>query len=121
VALEWKQIDWAAQEIRIPASVGKAARSIPMKGNLLTFLAPFKTRNGLVVVHKKVANLLRNECARAGVAHISNGLRRSFASYRLGESSKETVLAEMGLDSSQEPEFKKIPLAEVAKYWAICP
>src|ERR1700679_4294503 len=77
VGLEWKQIDWATREIRLPASSTKAGRSIPIKDNLMTFLLPCKGRNGSVVVHKKVANLLRNECLQAGVRHISNGLRRS--------------------------------------------
>jgi integrase len=121
VGLEWKQIDWTKREIQLAASPGKVGRSIPIKDNLMTFLLPFKGRNGSVVVHKKVANLFRNECMQAGVRHISNGLRRSYASYRLGESSEEIVQGEMGLESSQQPERKAIPAAEIAKYWTIRP
>jgi integrase len=121
VALEWKHVDWAKREIRLDVPTVKLARSIPIKDNLMVFLLPYKGRNGLVVIHKKVANLLRNECARAGVRHISNGLRRSYGLYRLGESPEEMVRSEMGLESSQQPERKSIPAAEVAKYWAIRP
>jgi hypothetical protein len=73
------------------------------------------------VIHKKVANLLRNACAEAGVRHIPNGLRRSYASYRLGEASPEIVRAEMGLDPSAQLEQKPATAAEAAKYWAVRP
>ncbi|HEY0256445.1 MAG TPA: hypothetical protein VGC39_03300 [Candidatus Methylacidiphilales bacterium] len=121
VALEWKHIDWARREIHLEAPIVKLARTVPIKDNLLAFLLPHKGRNGLVVIHKKVANLLRNQCAQAGVAHISNGLRRSYASYRLGEVPEEIVQKEMGLDSSNRPDWKTVPAAEVAKYWAVRP
>jgi integrase len=121
VGLEWKQIDWTNREIHLAASPGKVGRAIPIKDNLLTFLLPYKGRNGLVVIHKRVANLLRTECKQAGVRHISNGLRRSYGLYRLGESSEEIVQSEMGLDPSQRPERGAITDAEIAKYWAIRP
>jgi integrase len=121
VELEWKQIDWSTREIRLPATSGKAGRSISIKDNLMTFLLPYKGRNGSVIVHKKVANLLRNECTRAGVRHISNGLRRSYGSYRLGESSEEIVQSEMGSGSSHQPEHRAITAAEIAKYWTVRP
>jgi integrase len=121
VELEWKQIDWTKWEIHLAASSGKIGRSIPIKDNLMTFLLPYRGRNGLVVIHKKVTNLLRTECKQAGVVHISNGLRRSYGSYRLGEAPEEIVQREMGLESSHQPERKAIPAAEIAKYWAIRP
>jgi integrase len=121
VALEWKHIDWDKREIRLEASTAKLPRTVPIKDNLLAFLLPYKGRNGLVVIHKKVANLLRNQCAQAGVSHISNGLRRSYASYRLGEVPAEIVQSEMGMDSSNRPEWKTVPASEVAKYWAVQP
>lgn len=121
VGLEWKQIDWTKPEILLSTTAAKMGRSIPLKDNLMTFLLPCKGRNGAVVVHKKVANLLRNECARAGVSHISNGLRRSFGAYRLGETSEEIVRSEMGLEPSHPLERKTITPAEVAKYWSIRP
>jgi integrase len=121
VALEWKHVDWIKREIHLAPPTVKLARSVPIKENLLTFLLPYKGRNGLVVIHKKVANLLRKECAKAGVKHISNGLRRSYASYRLGETSSETVRSEMGSESTAPSERQTIPAAEVAKYWAVRP
>ncbi len=87
----------------------------------MTFLTPYKGRNGLVVVHKKVANLLRNECVQARVGHIPNGLRRSYAANRLAEVSEDIVRSEMGLDASAQNEFKAVTSDEAAKYWAVVP
>ncbi len=115
VALEWKHIDFSKQEISLAPPVSKIARVVPIKSNLMDFLTPYKGRNGLVVAHKKVANLLRNECVQARVQHISNGLRRSYAANRLAEVSEDIVRSEMGLDSSAQNEWKATTPAAAAK------
>ena len=121
VALEWKHIDLAKREIRLEPPVARLARTVSIRDNLLPFFTAFKGRNGLVVMHKKVANLLRNECERAGVKHISNGLRRSYACNRLGEVPEATVRIEMGLEPTDPQEWKAIPAPEAAKYFAVQP
>ncbi len=121
VALEWKHVDFTTRQIVLAPPVAKLARNVPLKDNLVDFLAPFKGRNGLVVVHKKVANLLRNECVAARVAHISNGLRRSYATYRLAEVSEAVVRAELGLDATAPNEFKAASPADAARYWSVIP
>jgi integrase len=121
VALEWKHVDFSKHEINLVPPVSKIARIVPIKSNLMTFLAPCKGRNGLVVMHKKVANILRNECVQARVEHISNGLRRSYAANRLAEVSEDVVRVEVGLDSSAQNEWKAVAPDAAAKYWAIIP
>jgi integrase len=121
VALEWKHIDFSKPEISLSPPVAKIARVVPIKSNLMDFLAPYQGRNGLVVVHKKVANLLRTECLQARVEHISNGLRRSYAANRLAEVSEDVVRIEMGLDSSAQNEWKAVTADVAAKYWAVIP
>jgi integrase len=121
VALEWKHIDLSKREISLAPPVSKIARIVPIKDNLMEFLIPCKGRNGLVVMHKKVANLLRNECIQARVEHISNGLRRSYAANRLAEVSEDVVRSEMGLDFSAQNEWRATALQAAAKYWAIIP
>jgi len=121
VALEWKHIDFSKQAISLVTPVAKIARMVPIKSNLMDFLVPFKGRNGLVVMHKKVANILRNECIQAGVEHIPNGLRRSYASNRLAEVSEDVVRSEMGLDSSAQNEWKAVTPDAAAKYWSVTP
>jgi integrase len=121
VALEWKHIDLSKQAISLAPPVSKIARVVPIKSNLMDFLAPFKGRNGLVVMHKKVANILRNECIQTDVEHIPNGLRRSYAANRLVEVSEDMVRAEMGLDSSAQNEWKAVSPDAAAKYWAVTP
>jgi len=120
-ALEWKHLDFAKQEISLVPPVAKIARTVPLKSNLIDFLSPFKERNGLVVAHKKVANLLRNACIDARVTHISNGLRRSYAANRLTEVSEDVLRAELGLDATAQNEWKAATLADSAKYWAVAP
>jgi integrase len=121
VMLEWKHIDFSKREIVLIAPTVKIARSVPIKDNLMKFLLPYKGRNGRVVAHKKVANLLRNECIQAGVKHISNGLRRSYAWHRLAESSDDIVRSEMGLEASHQHAWKAVTVAEAQKYWAVQP
>jgi len=120
-ALEWKHLDFSKQEVTLAPPVAKIGRTVPLKSNLIDFLAPFKERNGLVVAHKKVANLLRNACIDARVTHISNGLRRSYASNRLAEVSEDIVRTELGLDTTAQNEWKPTTPAESAKYWAVVP
>jgi integrase len=120
-ALEWKQVEFPTQQIALVPPVAKIARIVPIKSNLMDFFVPYKGRNGLVVSHKKVANLLRNACIDAKVEHISNGLRRSYASNRLAEVPEEIVRAEMGLDASAQNEWTIATPAAAAKYWAVTP
>jgi hypothetical protein len=70
-----------------------------------------------------VANLLRGFCEDAGVKHIPNGLRRSYAAYRLVENAPETIQAEMGAPMAvTESKLQMLPTAALAKkYWAILP
>jgi integrase len=121
VALEWKHIDFSKRQIVLTPPTAKSARVVPMRENLQAMLLPFERRSGLVIMHKKVANLLRNECVQAGVRHISNGLRRSYGCYRLGESTEDVVRMETGLEIAHPHEWKAVPAAEAAKYWAIRP
>lgn len=120
-ALEWKHIDFAKQQINLLPPIAKIARTVPIKSNLMHFLVPYQHRNGLVVMHKKVANLLRNECEQARVTHISNGLRRSYAANRLAEVPEATLRAELGLDATAPNEWKATNPTTAAKYWAVVP
>ena len=121
IALEWKHVEFPTQQISLVPPVAKLARVVPIKSNLMDFLVPYKGRNGLVVVHKKVANLLRKSCAQAKVTHISNGLRRSYAVNRLAEVSEDIVRTEMGLDSVAQNGWTAALPTDAAKYWAVVP
>ena len=122
-SLDWKAVDFTANEIRLAAALPKVARTVPIQPNLLAFLLPYKSRKGRIVIHERVTNLLRRYCDEAGVRHIPNGLRRSYSAYRLVETSAEAVEAEMGVPlASSEGMLFKLPTPAVAKrYWAILP
>jgi integrase len=122
-SLDWKAIDFTTNEIRLTAALPKVARVVPIPLNLLAFLQPYKSRKGRIVIHEKVTNLLRRYCEEAGVKHIPNGLRRSYAAYRLVETGPEAIQAEMGGPTIlTEIKPLKTPTAALAKqYWAILP
>jgi integrase len=123
VELDWKAIDFTERRLRVVSGAAKTERLIPIKENLSDFLLPYKNRKGLVIIHKKVATLYRDYCKEAGVQHIPNGLRRSYAMYRLAESTLEEVQIELGMNADMLKEkFPKPPALEAAqKYWAIIP
>ena len=120
-ALEWKQFDFTKRVINLAPPVASRARVVPIRPNLMAILTPFQRRNGLVVMHKKVANLLRTACVDAGVAHIPNGLRRSYGAYRLAEVAEDVVRAELGLDASAANRWRKVDTDTAARYWAVAP
>jgi integrase len=122
-SLDWKAIDFTANQLHLTAVSPRVGRMVPIQLNLLAFLFPYKSRKGRIVIHEKVTNLLRGFCEDAGVKHVPNGLRRSYAAYRLVESAPETIQAEMGIPTAlTESKLLKIPPAAMAKkYWAILP
>jgi len=122
-SLDWKDVSFATNKIRLAAVLPKIARTVPVQLNLLAFLLPYKSRKGRIVIHERVTNLLRGYCAEAGVKHIPNGLRRSYSAYRLVQTSPETVQAEMGVPASpSESKLLKLPTPAAAQqYWAILP
>lgn len=98
-SIRWENILWDKEKIDVPADVSKDRRRrfAPLLPVLRDWLADWRDARGPVVpeVHpQKMRNAL---CARAGVAWKSDGLRHSFASYRLAFFPDEAKLSlEMG-------------------------
>ena len=121
--LDWKAFDWTGRQLKLLTGAANVERIVPMQENFFQFMEPFQNRKGLVVIHQKVAMILREQCKEAGVAHIPNGLRRSYTAYRLAETPVEIVQAETGMDTAMlKAKFPTPPSVEVARqYWAIQP
>jgi integrase len=95
--LDWKDIDFEQRHVLVGADKAKTAsrRLVPITDNLFAWLAPYQNATGPVCRWKKTqvmaqklaeANRKTNDGSGAvekGVEWKKNGLRHSFASYRL--------------------------------------
>lgn len=125
--LDWHEIDLARRHIEIKAAKAKSARRriIPIQPNLAAWLRPYAGLTGQVVPAGARRKLDRVP-EQAGLARWpNNGLRHSFASYRLAEiHDAPRVAAELGHTSPQmlygvyrEPVLPE----EAERYWQIVP
>lgn len=125
--LHWNEIDLCRGFVEVKANKAKTARRriIPIQPNLAGWLAPYGSSVGNVVPPnaRKKLDAVRSV---AGLKHWSqNGLRHSFASYRLAATSNAAaVAAELGHSTSQMlySTYRELVLPEEAeRYWRIAP
>ena len=125
--LDWNEVDLARKHIEVKAAKAKSARRriVLMQPNLAAWLRPYGGMTGRVVpagARRKVA------CVReaAKIARWpNNGLRHSFASYRLAAiHDAPRVAAELGHTSPQMlySTYRELVLPEEAgRYWNLVP
>jgi integrase len=125
--LDWAEIDQRRGHIEVKSSKAKSAqrRIIEMQPNLRDWLRPFAGMTGAVVPRnaRKKLTLVRNA---AGLARWpKNGLRHSFASYRLAAThDAPRVASELGHTSPHMlySTYRELVLPEEAeRYWNIEP
>jgi integrase len=125
--LDWHEIDLARGHIEIKAAKAKSARRriVPIQPNLAGWLRPYAGRSGRVVPTgaRRKLDRVRKE---SGLARWpQNGLRHSFASYRLAAiHDAPRVSAELGHTSPQMlySTYRELVLPEEAeRYWKIHP
>jgi integrase len=125
--LDWTEVDLARGHIEIKAAKAKSARRriVPIQPNLAGWLRPYAGMTGRVVPAgaRKKLDRVRNQ---AGLARWpQNGLRHSFASYRLAAiHDAPRVSAELGHTSPQMlySTYRELVLPEEAeRYWKIGP
>ncbi len=83
--LVWDNILWKRAIIDVPTEVAKQRRRrfVPMCDALLAFLAPFRRATG-PVAPRMPATRMSQKCSKdSGIPWIRDGLRHSYASYRL--------------------------------------
>ena len=125
--LDWAEIDLRRGFIEVKADKAKTARRriIRVQPNLAEWLAPYSGANGAVVPvnpRKKLDGVRK----AAGLKRWSkNGLRHSFASYRLAMTNDAAnVASELGHSTSQMlySTYRELVLPEEAeRYWEIAP
>jgi integrase len=125
--LDWSEVDLARGHIEVKAAKAKSARRriVPIQPNLAGWLLPYAGRSGHVVPAgaRRKLNRVREE---AGLARWpNNGLRHSFASYRLAAiHDAPRVAAELGHTSPQMlySTYRELVLPEEAeRYWKLTP
>ena len=125
--LDWHEIDLARGHIEIKAAKAKSARRriVPIQPNLAGWLRPYAGLTGRVVPAgaRRKLDRVREE---AGLARWpQNGLRHSFASYRLAAiQDAPRVAAELGHTSPQMlyGTYRELVHPEEAeRYWKISP
>jgi integrase len=123
--LDWSEVDLARGHIEVKAAKAKSARRriVPIQPNLAGWLRPYAGRSGRVVPAgaRRKLDRVREE---AGLARWpQNGLRHSFASYRLAAiHDAPRVAAELGHTSPQMlySTYRELVLPEEAeRYWKL--
>ena len=125
--LDWSEVDQKRGHIEIKSSKAKSARCriIEIQPNLREWLRPYAETSGHVVPANSRKKLDR-VCKSAGLSRWpNNGLRHSFASYRLAAThDAPRVASELGHTSPQMlySAYRELVLAEEAeRYWKIEP
>jgi integrase len=125
--LDWSEVDQRRGHIEMKSSKAKSARRriVEMQSNLRDWLRPYAGMTGAVVPvnARKKLDAIRKDAA---LTHWpKNGLRHSFASYRLAAThDAPRVAAELGHTSPQMlySTYRELVLPEEAqRYWQIVP
>jgi integrase len=125
--LDWSEVDLARGHIEVKAAKAKSARRriVPIQPNLAAWLRPYSGLAGRIVPSGARRKLDRVRKAAGLVSWPNNGLRHSFASYRLAAvHDAPRVAAELGHTSPQMlySTYRELVLpAEAERYWKIAP
>jgi integrase len=125
--LDWHEVNVARGHIEIKGAKAKSARRriIPIQPNLAAWLRPYSGMKGSVVPEGARGKLDLVRKAAGLVRWPNNGLRHSFASYRLAAiHDAPRVAAELGHTSPQMlySTYRELVLPEEAeRYWEIKP
>ena len=125
--LDWSEVDLARGHVEIKAAKAKSARRriIPIQPNLGEWLRPYAAMKGSVAPEGARGKLDR-VCKAAGLLRWpTNGLRHSYASYRLAAiHDAPRVASELGHTSPQMlySTYREVVLPEEAeRYWELIP
>jgi integrase len=125
--LDWNEVDLTRGHIEIKAAKAKSARRriIPIQSNLAAWLSPCSGMTGPVVPWSARGKLARVRKAAGLTRWPQNGLRHSFASYRLAAiHDAPRVAAELGHTTPQllYSTYRELVLPEEAeRYWTLIP
>jgi integrase len=125
--LDWSEVDLSRGHVEVKAAKAKSARRriVPIQPNLAAWLRPYAMLKGRVVPAGARRKLQRVRKATGLARWPKNGLRHSFASYRLAAvHDAPRVASELGHTSPQMlySTYRELVLPEEAeRYWKIAP
>jgi integrase len=125
--LDWSEVNLGRGHIDVKAAKAKSARRriVPIMPNLAAWLRPYSEMTGAVVPFAARGKLDRVRKAAGLARWPKNGLRHSFASYRVAAiDDGPRVAAELGHTSPQMlySTYRELVLPEEAeRYWKIAP
>ena len=125
--LEWSEVDFARGHIEVTAAKAKSARRriVPIQPNLAAWLRPYAAMKGAVAPEGSREKIDSAFEAAKNVRWPVNGLRHSYASYRLAAThDAPRVASELGHTTPQllYSAYRELVLPEEAKrYWQITP
>jgi integrase len=125
--LDWSEIDLVRGHIEVKAAKAKTARRriVPIQPNLSAWLRPYAGKTGRVVPPGSREKLVRARKEAGLLKWPNNGLRHSFASYRLAAiHDAPRVSMELGHTSPAllfNTYREVVHEAEAERYWKIVP
>jgi integrase len=125
--LDWSEVDLVRGHIDVKAAKAKSARRriVPILPNLAAWLRPYSGMKGAVVPSGNRTKLAQAREVAGLPRWPNNGIRHSFASYRLAAiHDAPRVSAELGHTSPQMlySTYRELVLPEEAeRYWKIAP
>jgi integrase len=125
--LDWTNVKFSRGHIDVTAAKAKSARRriVPIQPNLAAWLGPYVEMTGAVVPFAARGKLERVRKSAGLTRWPKNGLRHSFASYRLAATNDAPrVAAELGHATPQllYSAYRELVMPEEARrYWQIAP
>jgi integrase len=99
IRLEWSDVNFARGHIQVAKGKSKTAtrRLVPIQPNLMRWLSPYRGRSGLVFASEHAASRSIAQAKDIIGEWPTNGLRHSYATYRLAQCQDASRVAlEMG-------------------------
>lgn len=124
--LSWSEVKFEQDHIEVTAGKAKTAqrRLVPIPSNLAAWIRPYTKFSGLVCKLSTINQKASDFAGKLGIAWPHNGLRHSYASYRLAQCKNAAEVAfEMGNSSRVVFQHYReiVTPAEAAKWWLIEP
>jgi integrase len=125
--LDFSEVDLVGGHIEVKGAKAKGARRrlVPIQPNLAAWLRPYSGKKGPVVPEGYRSSLERVRKGAGLTSWPKNGLRHSFASYRLAAIRNASIVAdELGHESSRTlyTTYREVVRpAEADRYWDIAP
>ena len=124
--LEWQDVRFDQRFVEVKAKKAKTAqrRLVPIQPNLEAWLAPYRAQNGPVCVWSRIGRTASVLARELGLPWPKNGLRHSYATYRLAQCQDA---AKVALEMGNTPAMifrhyrELVTPRDAAAWWSVAP